>query len=124
VSQVSLSYHRQCPQIRRITWTAKSLAHRPSRPTPADVADTYGARDVIGIQRVEGTHQPSLAGTVPCVEEVRLDLCDRGQVQQHHAACLVVKAGPVERLEEARGGLDQVGRKIGGVGGLTVALLA
>jgi hypothetical protein len=34
------------------------------------------------------------------VEQVGLDLCDWGQVQQHHTTFLVMKPGPVEPLQQ------------------------
>ena len=53
------------------------LAAWPRRVCSPDVTDPHGARAVIGIQGIESAHQPGLAGTVPRVEQVGLDLCDR-----------------------------------------------
>src|SRR5262245_11515753 len=89
VSRALLPHDRQLPPIRRVARAAERLAHGPRGPFPADIPDPQRACAVLGVEPIEGAHEPRLAGAIPRVEEVGLDLCHRRQVEQHHAAFLV-----------------------------------
>jgi hypothetical protein len=84
-----------------------------SAPQPLPTLPT---RAVVGVQAVEGVHEPGLTGLVARVEEVPPVIRCGREIHQHHAACLIVKAGPVQAFEDLHGGANEVRRKIGGIG--------
>ena len=75
----------------------------------------HRARAIVGIQAVEGRHQPGLARLVARVEEVPPVIGCRREIGEHHAAFLVAKAGSVDPFEQLHAGANEVRRKIGGI---------
>jgi hypothetical protein len=70
---------------------------------------------MVGIESIEGMHEPGLPRLVARVEEVPPVIRGRREVHQHHAALLVVEAGPVDAIQELHGGANEVGRVVGGI---------